>query len=721
MNNKIFNLLNDNNYDELKNLIKNNKNTNLNIKDENKNYFIYLVLFKNNYPFIKFLFDNYNNFKLDFIDLDNRTILYHLIKINNLQIIKLLIEYDKKIIGFSLVNLKDKYGNTSLMYCVIFNRFDILKFLIENNANLFDVNTKKNNVFFICNQYKRNNILKYLLTKTEQLNFTNFSGENILQNSITMENFENAEYLLNFNIDLNYQDTEYGFTIFHQLVIINKLDFVKKIINKINLNKVDFLGNTPLHYCLVENTIDIFNFCIKNKSDNINFNILNLDGNSLLHLYLKLINETNNDILNILLSKSNLNIQNNNGVTPLNLLFDNNLFLKFKDILETKELNIFVPKKNNLTIYDNFIKDNKKDKDDFINIIINSFYNELIKNKSKLIEKWEFNCGNNDLNELKNIFKVKDKNLESICKEKIKKVIIEKNRSIPLYKEINLKLVSGIMMNNCFYVGSIIDILFNLIWLKQNTSNLQLVLEYSLINNTEVLDFKRKIGNNFYNKLDFYNVEILWTYQKIFFPTYFNTFLNKKLSYMKYNYVIIPIGIETEKGFHSNMLFWDLKANLVERFEPYGSGILKEYYYNPELLDMLLEKKFKLFNENIKYVKPIDYLPPIGFQYLEILEDEKCKMLGDPNGFCSVWCAWWCYQKINNPTVPSKVLVNKLIELIKLRNLGFKNVIRNFSTKIIKLRDNYLNNLDLNINKWLNNEFNEKQIKKLEEIILNII
>ena len=41
--------------------------------------------------------------------------------------------------------------------------------------------------------------------------------------------------------------------------------------------------------------------------------------------------------------------------------------------------------------------------------------------------------------------------------------------------------------------------------------------------------------------------------------------------------------------------------------------------------------------------------------------------------------------------------------------------------KVIKLRDNYLNNLDLNINKWLNNEFNEKQIKKLEKIILNII
>jgi hypothetical protein len=57
---------------------------------------------------------------------------------------------------------------------------------------------------------------------------------------------------------------------------------------------------------------------------------------------------------------------------------------------------------------------------------------------------------------------------------------------------------------------------------------------------------------------------------------------------------------------------------------------------------------FKQFDSNIIFVKPHEYLPVIGFQILENIDNNKCKRIGDPNGFCGVWCIWWIYHKMKN-------------------------------------------------------------------------
>jgi hypothetical protein len=110
-------------------------------------------------------------------------------------------------------------------------------------------------------------------------------------------------------------------------------------------------------------------------------------------------------------------------------------------------------------------------------------------------------------------------------------------------------------------------------------------------------------------------------------------------------------------------------------------------------------------------------LPSIGFQILENLESDKCKRIGDPNGFCGVWSIWWVYQRMLNIDIQIDNIANELIKYIKYDGLKFKNIIRNFSSKITELRDSFLKKYDLDINDWVNNNYSRTDLENLEKDI----
>jgi len=255
--------------------------------------------------------------------------------------------------------------------------------------------------------------------------------------------------------------------------------------------------------------------------------------------------------------------------------------------------------------------------------------------------------------------------------------------------------------------------------LKQtHPSNTQLILDYPLTTHQELETYYKKLGLNFQLKLNFCNIEIIWSYQKIFYPTYFDSIVDKIISNNEKVYIIIPLGIETGQGSHANIIFWDLKNKRIERFEPNGNKYPRGCNYNPMLLDRLLLNKFTSIDPNITYSAPKDYLPNIGLQLLEIQEDRRCKRIGDPNGFCAIWCIWWCYQKLNNAATPSSKLIMSVIKKIKLENKSFKNIIRNFSQNIVNLRDKYLKKYNLDINDWLTGNYTETILNKLEQDLI---
>lgn len=703
----IFNLIKLKDFKKLKKMIEDNVDIDLNIYDSQDNYLIHYILLYEQYEILEIILKR--EIRLDILDIDGRTLLYIPIKMNYVDELKILLDYNNKLIGISIIDIKDKFGLTALHYCVILNNFDCFKLLIDYNADPLIRDNNGNNVMHLCLQYNQKKMVLHLIDKIN-LNFLSQNNETILQVALNYQNTEIINIFIDKNINLNNQEKEYGLIALHQSVINNLSLFTEKLINKnSNINAQDFYGNTPLMFALNDNLIEQVNILINNN--NLNYNLTNLNGETSLHILLKNFNKYINyeKIIKILINGTDLNIQDNNGITCLYYIIKNNILEKYKDIIENKLLNVFIKNNDNISCYDLIKNDKTK-----LQIIINSFYNYLQENKKKLLIDWEIWCSNEENRKLKKLNSEK-------CKDYINDIIIKENRSIPKLQDYNLILDNGIFVNTCFYTGASIDILFGLLFLNKTfyKKNLNLLMDYPLTSNTELEKYFKSLGINYNYKLDFCNFEINWTYQKLITPTYFDFELKKKIK--NGGYLVIPLGIETSFGSHANILFYDIKKKTIERFEPNGANYPKGFNYNPKLLDQLLEIKFKTIENNIKLIKPNEYLPVIGFQLLENIDTTKCKRIGDPNGFCGVWCIWWIYHKMKNLSITSKELAEKLIITIKYQNISFKTIIRNFSKNITDMRDDFLKLYKIDINDFIVGNYDYKILENLEKDIINYI
>ncbi len=739
----IFDLIRNKKFDELFVYIKNNPDIDLDIQDDNYNYLIQYMILYNNIKIVDYIIKN-RTIRLDIIDIDGRSILYNPIKYNYIELLELILDYDNNSIGISILDVRDKIGYTGLHYCIIFNNISAFKLLYKySDINITDING--NNIYNICLQYNRTNLLIYLLEneikKQHNINhFTNINGESILQSAINYDDKTVINYIINnptfLEQIINIKENEYGLTALHQTIVLHFNDISLKLIeHKADINSSDYLGNTPLHYCIIEKNYAMLDVLI--KKNNLFYSELNMTGNTALHLLLEediinhMIADTNKykyDIYSILLKmieNTDINIMNNNGDTILHLIVIKNLWTldEIKNILINGKthMNIFILNKNNTTPFD-LVPYNMKDT--FIDIVIESYYNILknLKNNDKLTIEWEKYCANDDLTNLLKILKKSksDKDISYYCKNKIKQQIVEIKQSIPTYKELSLTIDSGIYVEGCFYTGSTIDILFGLLYLNNNYNNINLLLEYPLTGNKEIQEYYVKMGINYTFKMEFSNIEIVWSFMKLFYQTNFESILKNRIN-NALHYIIIPLGIEVSNGSHANMIIIDTKNKIIERFEPNGRNPPRGFYYNPNLLDTLLETKFNEIIPHYKYIKPIDYLPNIGFQLLETIEDTICKKIGDPNGFCAVWCVWWVDMKLKNPDIDSNRLATELIKQIKLSNKSFKKIIRNYSINIVKLRDEYLYKYNHTIDDWMNGNYEEDTIALIEQDILKKI
>lgn len=730
--NKILSLIKNKKYNEFQDFIKNNNNINLDVVDNNYNYILNYLINDTQYDILKYILDNID-IRLDILDSDGRNILYNPIKYNNLDILKLLIEYNNKKIGMNILDIIDNLGNTSIYYCSKLNNIEALKILYFNNANINLTNNTKENLYEICLKYNRTDMILFLLkeeySKNKHLNIYNNKNENIIQLALTYENNYVLKFLMNLNFEPNFinnKESEYGLNSLQQSIIINNTTVAMELLKKgADVNLTDAIGNSALHYCLYEKNFTILEKIL--EYDNINFNISNSNGNIPLHLCFDMIDINNDDgkhdyknIFIKILKNSNINYLNNEGITPVHLLVENNYWKdkEIENLLRSGDLliNIFIKNYNEKSPLD--LIESSSDKEQFLDIVVDSYYNNLLINKN-LIEEWEKYCSTNDLdNLLKEIKRKPGEEIKTYCKEYIRKMIDENIRSIPKIEEGELELNEGIYMKGCYYTGSTLDILYGLVYLYSLNKNIGFILEYPLVENNKLIDYYNQLGINQNYKLEFSNIEIIWVYQKIIFPTNFDSILQNKLT-KNYDYIVIPLGIDTPIGSHANMIIIDNNKKTIERFEPNGADEPRGMKYNQELLDEILVNKFNSLLEKYKYLKPSDYLPVVGFQLLEITETDKCSKIGDPNGFCAVWCVWWVSMRVKYKKYDQKKLVLELIRTIKFKNLKFKNLIRNFSVSITELRDEELNKHKLTIDDWMLKNYDDNILNKIEDHVLN--
>ena len=340
---EIFDLIKKQEFDEIYKIIKNNKITNLDIKDSNYNYFIQYIVNYNQKLILELILSYHYkiNIRIDILDIDGRTILYNCIKFNHLKMMELLIEYNKTTIGLSILNIPDKTGLTALHYSVIFNNFEAFKILLENEADPYALSKVGTNVFIACLMYRRNHMIDYLLEKKYKINFLNSTGETLLQVAINYNDTKAIERLLDTGINLNNISSDYGLTALSQTIALDNFDLYKKLLDKnVSINIPDFFGNLPLHYIFIYKKYEYLENLFK-KPD-IKYNSTNINGETPLHILLNNMSDINNMILEKILIETDLNIQNNQGVTCFMMIINNNLLAKFKHILVIKSLNFFI-------------------------------------------------------------------------------------------------------------------------------------------------------------------------------------------------------------------------------------------------------------------------------------------------------------------------------------------------------------------------------------------
>ena len=100
---------------------------------------------------------------------------------------------------------------------------------------------------------------------------------------------------------------------------------------------------------------------------------------------------------------------------------------------------------------------------------------------------------------------------------------------MPTKRKVDIKINNGIPMTDCYYTGSSIDIIYGLIYLKNNLNSIDILIEYPLTENKELEEYYSKMNLDYPYKLDFSNFEINWFSINIFYPSY----LDKKLEVYK--------------------------------------------------------------------------------------------------------------------------------------------------------------------------------------------
>jgi len=725
----LFQFLINNKFNDFKKFIENNDSIELNLRDEYGNYLITYAIIKNNINIIKILLTK--GCRIDIVDQDGRSLIYLPIKYKYDDVVKLLIEFNEHIIGISLVDFKDSFGNIPLHYGILFKNIQAIDLLLNSNSNPNITDNNNNNSLHLAIYSKNYDICKKIINKDININLKNYIGETALHIACNLQLINIVKLLLDNGIDVNSQDYNNEITALTYAININDKNIAKILLNYgANPNIQDFMGNTPIHYIILEENFEILFEILKSDIKiKPNFNIFNINGKLPIHLLLEKDKIYDGPMTDELIFASNLNFQDKYGTTTLHLICKKNIWELFKHVLIKKKLNIFIKNHENIMPI-NYIEKNKIN--NFIDMVSQSYLYILKNYNFSWQYEWENLCGkkklnDDDVNILKKYVNHTDNKNKDICY----KIIYDKLFDIYNNKNNNKnyscesfpkkKFSKCIKIDNfsnlstiefCTFVGIAIDILIGLIFLLKKHKYSCSTLSTNFIINNDLSNYYAKIGVKTNPKCEFLNFEIVWIYKKLFFSDNFVNNFVKCVNNTNIRFIIIPLGIEIKEGNHANYLIFDKKTFELERFEPYGSSEPYKFNYNGKLLDSILTFKFNEIYDNIKYISPDKFLPKIGFQYNDVFE-YKTKKLGDPDGFCSLWSIWYCDMRLSHPDIHRNSLINKLLKKIKESNISFKNLIRNYSQNITNIRDEIFKKVDITINNWINDQYSEKQYQNI--------
>ena len=153
-------------------------------------------------------------------------------------------------------------------------------------------------------------------------------------------------------------------------------------------------------------------------------------------------------------------------------------------------------------------------------------------------------------------------------------------------------------------------------------------------------------------------------------------------------FIVGLISIHTRtRGYHANALIFDMKNNIMTRFEPNGAGT---NLYDMDHFDRSLERWLKKNFPGWEYHGPPRYCPKQGPQAREsvkLVEEAlgstgKRRRGGEAKGFCSAWSLFFIHFRIMNPDAP-KSLISEYFDSMSDKDLSY--LIRNYAEFIVSV------------------------------------
>ena len=148
-------------------------------------------------------------------------------------------------------------------------------------------------------------------------------------------------------------------------------------------------------------------------------------------------------------------------------------------------------------------------------------------------------------------------------------------------------------------------------------------------------------------------------------------------------FILLPLYIAgyviEERLNHQNYIIIDREKRTLERFEPGGAIIGEQLIgeaYGFDDLDKVLSKSAA--KRKYKYLKPSDFCPRVGPQYMEGLQ-KFIPRTGDLKGFCTFWSIWYADRRLRHPDVDPKELLEKLLDDFYKSKITLRNFIRDYA------------------------------------------
>ena len=698
----LFNKIRNNKIDSVIKYISENPDLDYNIRDDAGTYLIFYIITTNDIALLNKILQT--NIKIDVYDLDGRTVLYNPIKYGFTNIVKSLLQYSENTVGIPIQSIIDDNGNIALHYTIMFKNIECFE-LLAPISNCASVDKNGNNALHHSILIRSLYFVEKIYQLNNYTNIQNNSGETPLHIACRMSLPDIANYLITQKSELNIQEYHLQSTSLHYACYSGNDKIVKMLLdNDVDVNIQDFNGNTPLHYCMLYDKINVAHLLLTHhlSVNKININLFNVNLQLPLHIVFDTLPDNLHTYIGLLLPKTNLNFQNKLGISCLHEICRLALWKKYAEILKSKKLDIIVRDFNDMRPIDYI---DKKSTDEFIDIIVDSYLYILNTKGYQWPTKWENECSHLDnkkekmvdLPRCKKFIKTKITSLidsEQVeCNEKTYPIKAKSSKCITL--DFDERITINTM------IGTTLDILSGLLYLIQKHKNVKIVLENIQITDMSKCDFYKKNSvpgtGTFECILEKYF--ITWYKNMLHVDPIVKKIIIDTMKSTTINFIVFFVRLIHRNGEgHANILLYSKKTNEIERFDPFGSG------YDNEL-DVKLENYFSDIIPNIKYITPRDYMSTVGFQKIDVSESQN-EYIGDPEGYCVAWSLWYVDMRITFLNIERTKLIKYIMQQIGEKHMKYRSIIRNYSRNITKIRDNILNKADMEVNQYVNGEYN---------------